>query len=68
MKNPIQESMNANERKCTICSYIHVTNLAVSTRPTMAAEKAGRNPSRMKCPIDTENQSNRKRFLGFFRR
>ena len=38
----VTEVLDTNERHCTICSYIHVSHLEVLTRPSTAAEKAGR--------------------------
>ena len=33
MKDVVKESKNANERHCSICSYIHVSHLEVFTAP-----------------------------------
>ena len=38
MKDVVKESKNANERKCSLCGYTHVTNLSVSTTPKAADE------------------------------
>ena len=42
MKDAVKESKNANERRCSLCNYVHVSHLSVLTKPRTELEKMGR--------------------------